>query len=688
MRRLLWFFVAATVGFSCVPSAAWADEGMWTFDNFPSAKVKKAYGVAPSPAFLDHLRKAALRSQGCSASFVSPDGLVMTNHHCVLGCVAALSTAQKNLVEAGFYAQRREDEQRCPNFELNELVGITDVTKTIRAATAGKSGAAANAALRAATLSVQRSCGDSQSVRCQVVALYHGGLYDLYRYKRYDDVRLAFAPEFSVAQFGGDPDNFNFPRFDFDVGILRAYENGSPAASPDYLRWSENGSKAGELVFVPGNPGGTSRELTVAELAYERDYALPAGLAQAAEMRGVLEEFERRGPEQLREANERLFGLENGIKVQTGRRLALVDPQFFNAKVAEEKRLRAAVVARPALREDAPAWSEIERLQPLRLSLGRRDAAAGAAARGLVGTALTLVRVADERTKPNAQRLPEFSDANLARLARTIAVRTPFYPDLEEIGLAFGFSKLRETLGTDDPLVKAFLGTESPDQLAQRLVAGTKLGDPAVRKALYDGGKEAVAASTDPMIVFARALDPQLRALRKDDEDRIGAPSRAAAEQIAKARFAVYGTKIDPDATFTLRLSYGAVKGFADLGGTQVPPYTTIGGLFERATGAPPYVLPRSWLDAKPALNLALPMNLSTTNDIIGGNSGSPLVNARGEVVGLIFDGNIFSLGGDYGYDANRNRAIAVDSRVLLDAFAKVYHADRIVSEITAARAH
>ena len=685
MRRLLSFVAAATVLLLCVPASAYADEGMWTFDNFPAAKVKQAYGFAPSRAFLDHVRKSSLRTGGCSASFVSPDGLVMTNHHCVIGCLAALATSQKDLVADGFYAKTREDEVRCPNFELNQLVAITDVTRTIQAATAGKTGADANAAQRAAVVKVQQSCGADPSVRCDVISLYHGGIYDLYRYKRYDDVRLAFAPEFSVAQFGGDPDNFNFPRFDFDVGMVRAYENGKPAASPDYLRWSAAGSKPGELVFVSGNPGGTSRELTVAELAYERDYALPTVLVQLAERRGILEQFEKRGPEQLREASDQLFGLENGFKVETGRRLALVDAAFFNSKVAEEKRLRAAVAAKPALRGYASAWTEIERLQPLNQSIGRRYGAATGAMRGMLGTALTLVRAADERTKPAAQRLPEFTDQPLARLARTIGSRTPFYPDLEEVQLAFGLTKLRETLGTDDALVKAFLGNDSPDQVAHRLVSGTKLGDPAVRKALFDGGATAIAASTDPMIVFARTLDPQLRAIRKADEDQIGAPERAAAERIAKARFAVYGTSIDPDATFTLRLSYGAVKGFTTLAGAQVPPYTTIGGLFARATGAEPYVLPKSWLDAKPALNLSVPMNLSTTNDIIGGNSGSPLINARGEVVGLIFDGNIYSLGGDYGYDAQRNRSVAVDSRALMEGMSKVYHADRLVSEITAA---
>jgi hypothetical protein len=686
MRRLLSIVALVSVSVCSLASPVAADEGMWTFDNFPVAKVKQAYGFAPSREWLDHVRLASLRAPGCSASFISPEGLVMTNHHCVVNCLAQLSTAQRNYAENGFYAQRREDEVRCPNFELYQLVGISDVTKTIEAATAGKTGAAANAALREVSLRESQSCGNDPSVRCDVVALYHGGVYDLYRYKRYDDVRLAFAPEFSVAQFGGDPDNFNFPRFDFDMSLVRAYENGKPAASPHYFPWSANGSTADELVFVPGNPGGTSRELTVSELAYERDYTLPAAVARSEELRGILEEFMRRGPEQQREANEQLFLLENGIKVQSGRRLSLVDSAFFATKVNEEMKLRAAVAAKPALRQYASAWAEIERLQPLRQSLGRRAAAAAAATPGLLGTAVTLVRAADERTKPNAQRLPEFTDQALPRLQRVLLATSPRYPDLDEANLGFSLSKLRETLGTDDPLVKAFLGAESPDQLAHRLTTETKLADPAVRKALFDGGKDVIAASTDPMIVLARNLDPQLRALRKDVEDQIAAPSRAASERIAKARFAVYGTHLDPDATFTLRLSYGTVKGFPNQSNAQVPPYTTIGGLFERATGADPYVLPKSWLDAKSALNLQTPMNVSTTNDIIGGNSGSPLIDRDARIVGLMFDGNIYSLGGDYGYDPVRNRAIAVDSRAMLEAMTTVYHADRLVSEITAAR--
>ena len=666
-----------------------ADEGMWTFDNFPSARVAKAYGFRPTSAFLQHVERASLRiAGGCSASFVSPQGLVLTNHHCVVGCAEQLSTPQQNVVETGFYAERGEDERACPAFELDQLVRIDDITRTIRAATDGRSGAAANAALRGAEARAQQPCAGDPAVRCDVVSLYHGGVYDLYRYKRYTDVRLVFAPEFSVAQFGGDPDNFNFPRFDFDTGMVRVYEHGRPAATPDYLRWSANGAQPGELVFTSGNPGSTARELTTAQLAYLRDYDLPVQRAQSAELRGILEEYARDGAAQQREAKESLFYLENGYKIVTGQRLTLVDAGFFAGKLAQERELRAQVAARPALRADASAWDEIAKLQAARLALAPRESVARSRMfrYGLLADALTLVRAAQERTKPNGSRLPEFTDQALVAVAADLAAPDPVHPELERRTLAFGFAKVRETLGTDDPLVVKMLGRETPDGLAQRLVSGTALADPAVRQALFAGSSAAVAASTDPMIAYARAIDPDLRAIRKAQEDRIDAPSRAAAERIARARFAVYGTSLDPDATFSPRVSFGTVKGFTNAAGTAVAPYTTMGGLFARTTGAEPYVLPPSWLAAKPSLDPSTPMNLSTTNDVVGGNSGSPLVNRRGEIVGLIFDGNIYSLGGDYGYDPARNRAVSLDSRALLTALDKVYHADRLVSEITAAR--
>jgi hypothetical protein len=669
--------------------AAHADEGMWTFNNFPSSTVGTKYGFTPSQEWLDHVRLSSLRiAGGCSASFISPQGLVMTNHHCAVECVDQLSTAKQNFEETGFSAKTPAEEKKCPDFELDQLVEIRDVTKDVREALTGKTGDAANKALNAKRAELEQSCGSDASVRCDLVSLYQGGVYDLYRYKRYNDVRLVFAPEFSVAQFGGDPDNFNFPRFDFDISLVRAYEGDKPVASPNYLRWSANGTKDGDLVFVSGNPGGTFRELTNAQLAFERDVLFPVRIPEIAEKRGQLEVFVNHGAEQAREASDDLFFLENGYKVYFGRQEALLDPQFFATKVQEEQKLRAATAADPKLAAYGSAWDDIAKVQQVRAQLFVRNASlSGRSFRGgLLGDAVTLVRAAAERAKPNGERLPEYTDKALVNVQQQLAAAAPVYKDLEELNLAFLFTVVRRDLGPDDPFARKMLGKESPEQLAHRLVAGTHLGDPKVREELYKGGQSAVDASNDPMIRFAASINDDLLAVRKDYEARVDAPTRTAAEKIAKARFAVYGTSVDPDATFTLRLTYGTVKGFEDAEGKFVEPYTNIGGLFERATGADPYALPESWLKAKGSLNLSAPMNLSTTNDTTGGNSGSPMIDKNANIVGLLFDGNIFSLGGDYGYDPVKNRSVAVDSRGLLEGMRKVYHIDRIVDEIEAAR--
>lgn len=680
--------IAAVLSLSLLlAQVALADEGMWTFDNFPSKQVGTKYGFTPSQAWLDHVRLSSLRiAGGCSASFISPQGLVMTNHHCVVECVEQLSTAQENLEENGYSAKTPAEEKKCPDFELDQLVEIRDVTKDVLQVLAGKTGDAANKALNAKRAELEQSCGSDAGVRCDLVSLYHGGIYDLYRYKRYNDVRLVFAPEFSVAQFGGDPDNFNFPRFDFDIGLLRAYEGDKPVASRDYLHWSPNGTKDGDLVFVSGNPGGTFRQLTNAQLAFERDVLYPNRNPELAERRGQLEEFVARGPEQAREANDELFFLENGFKVYFGRQQALLDPQFYGTKVQEEQHLRAAAAADPKLSAYLSVWDDISKIQQVRAQLFTRNALLNGRyfRTGLVGDAVTLVRSAAERAKPNGERLPEFTDKALVNVHQQLTAAVPVYKDLEELNLAFLLTIIRRDLGADDAFVRKMLGNESPEQLARRLVSGTHLEDPKIREELYNGGQSAVDASSDPMIRFAAKINDDLLAVRKDYEARVDAPTRAAAEKIAKIRFAIYGTSVDPDATFTLRLTYGSVKGFEDTEGKFVQPYTNIGGLFERATGAPPYALPESWLKAKSSLNLSTPMNLSTTNDTTGGNSGSPMIDKNANIVGLLFDGNIFSLGGDYGYDAAKNRSIAVDSRALLEGMRKVYHLDRIVEEIQA----
>lgn len=672
------------------PLLSRADEGMWTFDKFPSTTVQTKYGFAPSQQWLDHVRLASLRvALGCSASFISPNGLVMSNHHCVVDCVQQLSTAQQNFVQTGFIAGTPAEERKCPAFELDQLMQIRDVTSEVQAAIAGKTGDEANRALHAKQAELQQSCGPDPATLCQVVSLYEGGIYDLYRYRKYTDVRLVFAPEMSIASFGGDPDNFNFPRFDFDIGLLRAYENGQPARSPNYLKWSANGSKDGDLVFVSGNPGGTSRQLTVSQLEFERDKAIPATIPEIAEYRGLLERFVTESAERSREANEELFFIENDFKVEYGREKALLDPEFFKIKIGEQQQLDQAVAGDPKLAADKQAWDDLARVQVDRGQLFTRRLVTFLfrfSSSQLLGAASTLVESAEERTKANGERLPEYTDQGLARIQQQISAPVPTYKDLEEMKLRWVFSSAQRDLGADDPFVHKMLGKESPEELASRLVAGTHLDDPKVREALYNGGEAAIKASTDPMIVFVASIDPNLLAARKEFEAKVEAPTRAAEQRIANARFAIYGTKVYPDATFTPRLSYGAVKGFPDAEGKFVEPYTTIAGLFNRATGAPPYNLPEGWIKAKPDLPLEMPMNLCTTNDIIGGNSGSPLINKDGEIVGLIFDGNIFSLGGDYAYDARQNRAVAVDSRALLEGLGRVYHLNRIVDEIESAR--
>jgi len=693
MRKLESKLATLVAGVSLVclvfAQAAQAEEGMWTFDDFPSKTVGTKYGFTPSQDWLDHVRLSSLRiAGGCSASFISPEGLVMTNHHCVVGCVEQISTPEQNLEENGYSAKTPAEEKKCPDFELDQLVEIRDVSKDVQGAMAGKTGDEANKALHAKEAELQQSCGSDRSVRCDVVSLYHGGVYDLYRYKRYNDVRLVFAPEFSVAQFGGDPDNFNFPRFDYDIGVLRAYEGDKPAATEDYLHWSPNGTKDGDLVFVSGNPGGTFRELTEAQLAFERDVLYPNRIPEISERRGELEAFIARGPQQAREASDDLFFLENGFKVYFGRQQALLDPQFFGTKVKEEQHLRAATAADAKLAAYLPAWDEIAQVQQVRSQLFVRNSLLNGSTfrSGLLGDAVTLVRAASERTKPNRERLPGYTDQALVNVQQQLSAAAPVYKDLEELSLALSFTVIRRDLGTDDAFVRKMLGKDSPEQLAHKLVNGTHLEDAKVREELYKGGQSAIDASTDPMIRFAASLNDELLAVRKNYEARVDAPTREAAEKIAKARFAVYGTSVDPDATFTLRLSYGTVKGFEDAEGKFVAPYTNIGGLFERATGADPYKLPESWLKTKSSLNLSVPMNLSTTNDTTGGNSGSPLIDKDANVVGLLFDGNIFSLGGDYSYDAAKNRSVCVDSRALLEGMRRVYHLDRIVDEIEGPR--
>lgn len=677
---------ALTALAAALPRVAPADEGMWTFDAFPSERVQRAYGFAPTPAWLDHVRLSSVRlAGGCSGSFVSAEGLVMTNHHCAHGCVQQLSTASADLVRDGYLARTAADERRCPDIEVDQLVSTSDVTARVRGATRALEGAAFQRALRTEIAAIEKACQTSEAVRCDVVTLYEGGLYHLYTYRRFNDVRLVFVPELAAAFFGGDPDNFNFPRYDLDLALLRVYEGGKPAATRDWFPWSSAGAREGELTFVTGHPGGTDRELAVAELRTQRDLSLPDRLVRLAEVRGLLTGFQLLGPEQRRISTEDLFGVENSFKALRGRLEALQDATFFESKVAAERALQAEAAKDPGrgARVQA-AYAAVEKAQVRFRELFRELGALEHGGGGdLLHFARTILRGAVERTRPDGERLREYREASLPALSRSLLAATPVHPELERVLLGHALSKLREDLGTDHPVVRRVLGKASPDEVAQRAVAGTKLANPAVRRRLWEGGQAVVDAARDPMIDVARALDPEARAVRRAYEDEVEAVVRRAHEVIADARFVIQGRSTYPDATFTLRLTYGQVKGWKE-GTREIPPFTTLAGAFERETGRDPFVLPRSWHDAKGRLELATPFNLTTTNDIVGGNSGSPLVNAKAEIVGLIFDGNLHSLGGEYGFDPATNRAVAVDSRAILEALGKIYGAGRLLEELRA----
>ena len=679
MRRLL----AASI--LLAPLLASADEGMWTFDAFPSEKVQRAYGFSPSAAWLENVRLSSARlARGCSGSFVSEQGLVMTNHHCAHACIEQLSRSGKDYVKDGFFAKTAADEPKCPDIEVNQLVGIADVTARVRAATKGLEREAFEKAQRGEMAKIEKECQTSDALRCDVVTLYHGGLYHLYTYRRFQDVRLVFAPEFAIAFFGGDPDNFNFPRYDLDVAFLRVYEDGKPARMKNWFRWSAHGAAPGELTFVTGHPGGTDRTLTVSQLEYQRDVALPNRLLDLSELRGLVTGFQLLGPEQRRYSTARLFYVENSYKALRGRVEALQDPVFFQSKVTAENALRAEVAKDPERAKpvgaayDAIARAQA-RLREIRKELNAEELGFDG---DLFRIARALVRGAEERPKPNGDRLREFRDSNLPVVTQQLFSEAPIYPEFEKLLLGHALTKIRERLGADHPFVKKLLGKESPEDVAARAVDGTKLADVAVRRKLWEGGAQAVAADAgDPMIALAKLVDPDARAIRKTWEDEVDAVVKKNQETIAEARFALQGRTTYPDATFTLRLSYGQVKGWKE-GTREIEPYTTIAGAFERATGRDPFALPQSWLDARPRLDPNTRFDFCTTNDIIGGNSGSPVVNKNAEIVGLVFDGNIHSLGGDYGFDASVNRAVAVHSDALVEALTKIYGAQRIVDEL------
>ncbi|MDE1145369.1 MAG: S46 family peptidase [Azospirillaceae bacterium] len=682
---------AAFAGLLLAPLQAGADEGMWTFNNFPSAKVKQAYGFSPDPKWLEHVQLGSVRlARGCSAAFVSPNGLIQTNHHCARSCIAQLSTAEQNHIKDGFYATELKDEPKCPDIEANQLVQITDVTQRVQTAVAGKEGDDFSAALKEVQSTIQKECtGGADDIRCDVVELYHGGVYNLYKYHRYQDVRLVFAPEEDIAFFGGDPDNFEFPRYDLDVSYVRVYDkDGKPLnTKANYLPYAAKDAGEGDLVFTSGNPGRTERLDTVAELEYDRDHGLPDRLLYLTELRGILLQFTAQGEENARTARTKLFGIENSYKALYGQFQTLVDPALINAKRKDEAELKAAIDGDAALKQQyGDPWAAIAKsVNHYAIVATRYEVLEGG--RGfqsdLFSFARSLVRAASERTLPDGKRLREYTDANFPFVRQRLLSNSPVYPELERAMMRAGLVYMQRQLGPDDPLVKKVFGNRSADQIADDLVRNSTLGDPAERKRLLDGGEAAIAASNDPMVKFAKLVDADSLAARRDVEANVSAVQQKNAGYIAQAMFKIHGTSIYPDATFSPRLSYGTVKGY-EQNGQHVAPFTTMGGTFDRATGAFPFALPESWLKAKDAINPSQKYDAVSTNDIIGGNSGSPVINKDAEVVGLIFDGNIQSLGGDFGYDGTVNRAVWVSVGALKEALTKVYHANRLAKELGA----
>ena len=665
------------------------DEGLWTFDNPPVKLLKEKYGFDLTRAWLDHLRLASVRfMDGGSGSFVSADGLMITNHHVGLGCIENVSSAGKDYVQDGFYAPARSGEAACPGYEVNVLVAMEDVTARVLGAVAAEMpDAEAREARKAAIAAIENECSARTKLRCNVESFYQGGEYQLYQYRKYTDVRLVFAPERSMAFFGGDPDNFTFPRHDLDICLMRAYENGRPVKPESFLRWSPTGVADGDLVFVSGHPGSTSRLETMARLEYLRDHAWPFNLEAYKRRLAALRAYSALGAEQTRRALGQVFGYENSQKAVGGYHAALLDAKAMAAKAEDEKALRAKVAADPELaRSTGDPWAAVARIQEKLAPRAMDVRLVGFGGSQLLGLAGQIVQYVAEVKKPNGRRYGEFVDANLDSLRNQLVSPAPIYADLEAATLADQFQLALDKLGPAHPFVRAVLAGKAPAEAAKAAVDGTTLANVAARQALLDGGEPAVAASTDAMIELARRIDPMVREMRRFVEDEVEAPTTRAMEKVAQARWRVYGRTVPPDATFTLRLSYGTVKGFP-AEGTVVAPFTTFYGLFDRAIshgGKEPWALAPRWKEKMPSVDGAVPLNFASTNDIIGGNSGSPVVDRAGNFVGIIFDGNIHSLAWDYYFSDERGRAVSVDARGIIEALRKVYGADGLVRELTA----
>ncbi len=699
MKRLFAFLLAS----SLFAGIGLADEGMWLYNKVPADKIKAKYGWAPSQAWLDHLRLSSVRL-GASASFVSPDGLIFTNHHVGAGCVHDVSTAEHDYMRDGFYAKTRADEPKCPGLTAAVLQDIEDVTVKVNAAVKpDMSPADVMQAQRAAMSTIEKDCSTG-GLRCEIVTLYAGAQYHLYKYRRYTDLRLVFAPEYATAFFGGDPDNFTYPRYDLDITFLRAYENGQPAKIEHYLKWSKTGVKEGDLVFVSGHPGSTGRLLTYAQMEQLRDNQYPRQLKSYARRIALLQKFGAESPENARIVERQLFGLQNSNKAITGYQSGLLDAKLMAQKLADEKKLREQIAADPKKKaEFGDPWADMERAMAFQKETGRRlsyvEGLTGFWGT-LPGAARGLARVAEEKSKPNPQRLREYRDSALPDFERRMFTPLPVYKNLELLQLTDSLTDMRDMLGADDPFVQKILGGKEPADVAKALIDGTKLDDVAFRKQLYEGGAAAIAASDDPLIVLMRNIDGDARAARKQMDDNLNSIEQRAGTTIAKIMFAERGFSTPPDATGTLRLSYGAVKSYLE-NGKRIPYFTTFRGAFEHAAkheNKPPYQLADRWMEFNPGvkkdgkmvnaglkagtIKLDTPLNFVDTSDIIGGNSGSPVVNKAGEVVGIIFDGNIQQLPNRFVYRDEVERSVSVDARGIIEALRSIYAANGLADEL------
>ena len=677
------------VSFLINTSAAFADEGMWTFDNPPLKQWKERYNFEPTQEWLDNIRLASVRLEGGSASFVSPDGLIITNHHVASGQLAKLSTKDRDLIKDGFYARTQAEELKTPDMEANVLISFENVTERVQsAAKAGASDKDANAQRRAAITAIEKESTEKTGLKSEVITLYNGGEYWLYRFKKYTDVRIVFAPEEQIAFFGGDYDNFTYPRYNLDITFLRAYENGVPAKTPNFLKWSETGPTDGEFVIASGNPGSTARLLTVAQLKYQRDVGNPLQKQLWETQLFALQNYAKRGAEQDRQSNGAIRSLNNSLKRLTGQQEGLMNPRMFARKEKEEQDLKAGLAKNPTLeKEYAPAWAQIEKAYTELPAMAKRRVFSSLAPSRLGSIATLLVRYSEEIKKPSGERYPEFTDARLEAFKANLLSPAPIYTEMEEASLTAWLEEGRKTLGANDPFIKAALGDAEPAEVVKRAINETKLKDVAERKTLLEGGADAIAKSTDPMIMLAKRIEPIIRELRAWNEEKIVSVETSAGIKIAKARFAVYGRTISPDANFNLRMAFGKVHGY-DEDTTLVPYKTTFYGLYDRAEGfgeKSPFDLPARWRDGRNKLNLSTPFNFPYSADTIGGMSGSPIINRKAEFVGINFDSNIQKLSNRYWYieEDEGSRAVAVHSAGILEALRKLYDAGALTKELT-----